>query len=169
MIVRLPDVPPMTEDGDPPDPLAVLLGSAGPWQPRIAKDLGAKAGSAGAVVMTDCPIRGVLQTEGYRPEPILDAIQLLVEAADVVMVWIDGGPVWLWLELGVWIADRRFVWGIDESVRSHFHHVGHLYHLLVREGRAVRATREDTLIEAGIRLQERRAWRRDTSGSTSAS
>lgn len=159
MIVRLPDLPPMNERGKPLRPLVVLVGSAGIWQQLPARDLNVKAGKAGAVVRTDAAVQGVVQREGYHPEAILAAIRLMVDAADLVVVWVDTGPVWLWLEMGQWIdavIGAEFIWGIHNEVRGSFHHAGHLLHLLHRVGEPAYQTLEDTITAAGVRLQEKR-------------
>lgn len=169
-VVTLPDLPQMDDRGKPPRPLVVLVGSAGTWQGVASRDLAYKAGAAGAVVRTDTPVQGVVHREGHHPHVVLAGIKLLVPLADLVVVWVDSGPVWLWLEMGQWIFDgsggsgvlkhlgaavqQKFVWGIEE--RESFHHTGHLRYLLVENGWAIRPTLEDTITAAGVRLQERR-------------
>lgn len=166
MITMLPNLPPMDDKGRPPRPLAILVGSAGDWQLGAARQLEPKAG---AVVRTDRCVRGVLGASGYHPEVILDGINLMVPLADAVVVWVDDGPVWLWLEMGVWVhgllqsgvegylaaaVQRKFLWGMKEG--EGWHHAGHLRHLLVENGWPVHRTLEDTITAAGARLQERR-------------
>lgn len=158
MIVGLPDIPSM-ENGKPPKPLVLLVGSHGSWwQQQAARDLNVKVGK-GAVVRTDAAVQGVVTREGFHPEAILAGIQLMVDAADLVVVWVDTGPVWLWLEMGTWIdavIGAEFIWGMDEGVRDSFHHAGHLLSLLHRAGETVHRTIEDTITAAGVRLQEKR-------------
>lgn len=164
MIFQVPNLP--SPGKERPRPIVLLAGSQGTslWQAYAARELDRLVGSNGAVVRTDSPIRGVGAREGLDPVTVLQAIDVVAEVADLLVVWIGGGPVWLWLEMGVWLRNgghrggAKIIWGITEDMRdaASFHHVGHLLYLLEQERWPVFGQLTDTISAAAVWLQEAR-------------
>jgi hypothetical protein len=161
MIYQLPNIPQMDSEGKPPKPCILLIGSGFDWQVKAARYLQQKVSAAAAIVRTDPKIQGVGTIDGHAPQLLLEGIDLVFDWSPLVIVWVDEGPVWLWIEMGRWLelsqlTNLRLIWGVDSAARKGFHHIGHLAHVLEQDGWTVYPTFEDTLTAAAGQLRGER-------------
>jgi len=97
MIVKLPEIPDFTR------PFALLMGSPGEWELKVARELEPYYGSIAMAANTD-PTPLVLHT----------LRESLVDAA-VVVFWA-GGACWQWFDLGALVGAARARPGLGRLV-----------------------------------------------------
>ena len=108
-VARMPNIGPlMGPTGRPLRPLLVLLGSEGPWQ---VEALHGVHKSYGGVLRTDSP------PDAGQHEQWLDVLLTVLADTDVVMLWLDGGPVREWPMVGMLLGQThaRLVCGVDPA------------------------------------------------------
>lgn len=154
---QLPHVP-FLEDTDAVSVLlvgSVAVGGCG-WQEQMARQLDRKLGGQVLVFRSDAAVAGVGRVEGVPPQQMVVAVQAAYDAVDLVVAWVDWGPVWAWLEFGLWAHTKRrsrLIWGVSDKIRDSYHHAGHLLQVLEEQQWVVSATLDDLQSRVETQLQ----------------